>query len=282
MLPIHRIIWNEMRVRDMPQRVPEPDESMEDIDQVRAYVKAYEWGGPTSALQLQHLFNLSQLIRPGDVVLDLACGPGPLLLELAALYPDCTFVGADLSSPMLAVLSETAQTQGLKNVKVLREDIRHLPSLTEDSVDTVISTSALHHLPDEDSLRQTFYRIEHVLKADGALYLFDFGLLRSPETRRLMVAEVAKKAPAITAADYANSLAASFQIPFVLRLARQTIRRALICESSAFVDFYYFIRTLPRTSTPANVTSYCSARARQFSVETSVERAMLRILKRRR
>src|SRR5688572_20159869 len=132
--------------RERPARQPESSEAMDDVEQVRSYVKAYEWGGPTSALQLHHLRELSRMIRPGDTVLDLACGPGPLLLELAPLFPQTTFIGVDLSGTMLEYLREEIAARGLANVSVLQEDIRSLPSVGTGTVDLVISTSALHHL----------------------------------------------------------------------------------------------------------------------------------------
>ena len=142
------------------------------------------------------VIQLSCLIRPGDTVLDLACGPGPLLLELAALYPDCRFIGADLSHPMLSALEETSAVRGLRNVETLCDDIRHLASIPDGSVDLIITTSALHHLPDALCLQQVFQRVRNLLKPDGGLYIFDFGLVKSQKTRDLLVADVAKKAPA--------------------------------------------------------------------------------------
>lgn len=243
MLPIHKIIWAEWRAKERPVRVPEPSEAMEDPEQIRAYVKAYEWGGPTSALQLHHLTQLASMIRPGDTVLDLACGPGPLLLELAPLYPDCRFIGADLSQPMLDALAEQCRERGFTNVQLLREDIRDLPSIAPASIDMVITTSALHHLPDLACLEQVFARVERVLKPEGGLYVFDFGLVRAPRTRDLLVADVARKAPMVTAVDYAHSLAAAFPIDEVLDAVRRQIRRPFAASSSRFVDFFYFIRT---------------------------------------
>jgi arsenite methyltransferase len=279
-LPIHKLIWHESRARERPIRVPEPSEAMEDSEQIRAYVKAYEWGGPTSALQLYHLRQLATLIRPGDTVLDLACGPGPLLLELAPLYPQCRFIGADLSRPMLAVLEESAATRGLGNVQTLCADIRQLPSLGERSVDVIISTSALHHLPDLDSLRQTLIRSESLLTSDGGLYLFDFGLVRSQATRDLLVADVARRAPAITAVDYAHSLRAAFPIADVVALARQHLKRELVITGSRFVDFFYFIRTGERCRPSPGTVAEIDRIARRCGVQTQVETAMLNRLQR--
>lgn len=243
MIPIHKVIWYEwLARREKPVRVPEP-EAMTDPEQIRAYMKAYEWGGPTSGLMLHHIHSLSRLIRPGDRVLDLACGPGPLLLELARLYPDAHFTGVDLSEPMLAALTERAA--GLSNVSVLCEDIRQLPSIQDGTVDVVISTSALHHLPDLASLETTFRRISQAIKPDARLYLFDFGLLKSPKTRALMVADVARRAPAVTAEDYRVSLDAAFVVADVVRAAKRMLPVHLNCLRSRFADFLYFVKSTP-------------------------------------
>jgi ubiquinone/menaquinone biosynthesis C-methylase UbiE len=256
-------------------RVPEPSEAMEDMEQIRAYVKAYEWGGPTSALQLHHLRELSTLIRPGDTVLDLACGPGPLLLELAPLYPDCRFIGADLSRPMLDVLTESCVARGIRNVETLCEDIRVMPSLAPGSVDMIITTSALHHLPDLDCLGQVFDRAERLLKPDGGLYVFDFGLVKSPRTRELLVADVASKAPAVTAVDYAHSLNAAFPIDEVIKLARRQFRRPLVITSSRFVDFFYFIRSPARCGPAAETMSYVQRMRQRCPMPVKMEGVML-------
>lgn len=280
MLPIHKLIWHEWRAREVPQRVPEPSEAMEDPEQIRAYVKAYEWGGPTSALQLYHLTQLAGMIRPGDTVVDLACGPGPLLLELAPLFPDCTFIGADLSQPMLDALSEAAQARGLRNVRTLCEDIRALPSLKSGSIDMVITTSALHHLPDLDCLDQVFVGAERLLKPEGGLYVFDFGLVKSPVARSLLVADVASKAPAVTATDYKYSLDAAFLVDDVAARARNALKRSLSVRVSRFIDFFYFIRTDDRRQPSPDVLAYVQSTKANCSLAIKLEHLMLSCLQR--
>jgi ubiquinone/menaquinone biosynthesis C-methylase UbiE len=253
---------------------------MEDHDQIRAYVQAYEWGGPTTALQLYHLKRLSTLIRPGDTVLDLACGPGPLLLELAALYPDCRFIGADLSRPMLSVLQETCAERGLRNVETTCEDIRYLPNVPDRTIDLIITTSALHHLPDEASLAQVFERVRSLLKADGGLYIFDFALVKSQHTRDLLVADVAKKAPAITAVDYAHSLRAAFPVVEVIDLARRLLPFPVQIQVSSLIDFFYFIRTGDRSTAAPHVTRYIDDVDRRCGLPLRMERLMLETMQR--
>lgn len=282
MLPIHKIIWHELRAKVRPARVPEPCEAMENEAQIRSYVKAYDWGGPFSALQLHHLRELSKLIRPGDTVLDLACGPGPLLLELAPLYPDCTFIGADLSRSMLDALRATATERGIRNLELLHEDIRLLPSLQGRRVDLVITTLALHHLPNEEDLRATLRKIGELLQHGAALYVFDFGLLRSSKTRALLIAESAKTAPPITVVDYEQSLRAAFEIDFVLRAASEILKTPFRASSSSFVDFYYFLQTEARTEPSAQVRKQISRLWKKLSVNNKIEYLMLQLLRRSR
>jgi arsenite methyltransferase len=280
MLPIHKIIWHEWRAKVAPPRVPEPSAAMEGAEQIMAYVKAYEWGGPTSALQLHHLRELSTMIRPGDTVLDLACGPGPLLLELAALYPDCRFIGADLSQPMLDAMNAQAAARGLRNVSARCEDITVLDSVPGGTVDLVISTSALHHLPDVDALGAAFRRIEAVLAADGGMYIFDFGQLKSAKTQAIMVAEVAKLALPVTVTDYEHSLRAAFPVDEVLRCSREAISRPFEAKLSSFVDFFYFLQTKSRCGPPERVTGYVDAVWRELSLAMKLEHQMLRAMRR--
>ncbi|MCC7009094.1 MAG: class I SAM-dependent methyltransferase [Acidobacteria bacterium] len=279
MVPLPVVLWHEARARTSPIRRPEPAEAMDDAEQVRSYVQAYAWGGPTSALQLHHLRELSSIIRPGDVVVDLACGPGPLLLELAPFYRDVTFIGADLSSSMLRELSRQAEGHGLSNVSTLEEDIRRLPSLPNASVDVVISTSALHHLPDEDSLRQVFRRVRSVLKPGGAFYLFDFALLRSEAARRLFVADVARLAPPLTARDYDLSLQAAFPLPLVREFAAAELPRPFTFARSRLLDFFYFVQTPSRVAPAAELQAYIDRRWRGLSLAMKGEHVTLRAMR---
>jgi arsenite methyltransferase len=277
MIPIPLILWNEYKTKTYPVRVNEPHETMDDPEQIKAYVKAYEWGGPSSSLQLHHLRVLSEMIRPGDTILDLACGPGPLLLELAALYPECKFIGADLSGNMLAYLEAEAAAQGLKNVSVLLEDIRTLPSLADTKVDLIITTSALHHVPTEAGLQQVFARMKSLLRPDGGFYIFDFGLLRSPKTRAIMVKEVARLAHPITVQDYDVSLQAAYPIKVVADLANKELPKPFKIRACSIADFFYFINTGVRAKPTERARAYIDRRWKELSLTLKTEHVMLRL-----
>lgn len=282
MLPIPKILWHEATARARPSRQPEPAETMDDIEQVNSYVQAYAWGGPTSALQLHHLRELSRMIRPGDIVVDLACGPGPLLLELAPIYPDTSFIGVDLSTTMLEYLRRKAASRGLGNITILKDDIRTIPAVGNACVDLVISTSALHHLPDEDSLRQVFRRIRSLLRPGGGFYLFDFGLLKSSRAREMFVAEVAKLAPPLTARDYELSLQAAFPIDLVFRIAQEELPKPYAAATSAFIDFYFFLQTRQRTLPSDRAQARIDEVSRGLADAMKMEHLMIRWLRRTR
>lgn len=275
MLPIPLIVWHEWTSTTMPNRVNEP-EAMEDPEQIRSYVQAYEWGGPTSALQLHHLREISLLIRPGDRVLDLACGPGPLLLELAVLFPDCSFFGADLSRRMLDHLEADAQARQLRNVSVLHDDVRDLTVVGDATVDLVITTSALHHLPDLPSLHRVFRRMRSLLRPGGGFYVFDFALLRSARTRALMVKELSKTAPPLTVRDYEMSLQAAFPLTDVTSAANTELPKPFLVRASSFVDFFYFLQTPPRSTATAAVQAHIDQTWKALSPALKLEHLMLR------
>lgn len=280
MLPIHRVLWHELGTpaERRPARVPEPM-AMEGPEQVRSYMRAYDWGGPASAVQLHHLTELAALIRPGDTVLDLACGPGPLLLELAAIHPDCRFIGADLSQPMLDHLAASAAERGLANISTMCEDICSLPSLVRRA-DVIISTSALHHLPTIEHVRAVFRLVRERLAPGGGFYVFDFGALRSPAARAICVAEVARTAQPLTAADYAMSLDAAFAIDAVAAAARAELPRPYALHRSLFADFCYGLQSPPRTQPGARSLARIAAARRLVGTGILIDFRMLRLLRR--
>ena len=119
-----------------------------------------------------------------------------------------------------------------------------------------------------------------LLKPEGGLYIFDFGLVKSQQTRDLLVADVAKKAPAITAVDYAHSLRAAFPIAQVIELARSELRFPLQVQVSSLVDFFYFIRTADRTTAPLHVNRYVEDVSKRCGLASRIERLMLETMQR--
>jgi SAM-dependent methyltransferase len=279
MFPVPQVVWHEMTTVGRASRENEPSEIMDSLEQVQSYVEGYFWGGPMSVVQMYHLQDLSSMIRPGDTILDLACGPGALLLELAAIYPECHFIGADLSPLMLRHLEQEISIRELKNVSILREDIRALPSLRDVRVDLVITTLALHHLPDVASLRAVFQRMKSLLKANGGFYIFDLGLLKSPKTRQVIVDSVANLAPPVMARDYAMSLRAAFPHEVAYSLAKEELSKPFVSSSSVLIDYFYCFKTPSTTSPSPRAEAHINQVWRQLPASMKFEYFMFRLFR---
>ena len=99
-------------------------------------------------LPKRHAARLALGPRPGDRVLDLACGTGlnfPNLRELVGDHGQV--VGADLTPAMLDIARKLITTKGWKNVEVREADAAHLPFL-DASFDKVLISFALNIIPD--------------------------------------------------------------------------------------------------------------------------------------
>lgn len=181
-LPVIKVLMSELATRDQIARTNEPTLVMADPQQVREYTLAGLEGGVMAPVYLFHCAQLCQVIRPGDRILDLACGPANQLAQIARLNRDCEFVGLDLSPEMLERAREHTASQGLPNVSFVDGSIIDLSQFNDQSFNVVMSTMALHHLPDEVSLKQTLMEAARVLKQDGGIYLADFGRLKRKDS----------------------------------------------------------------------------------------------------
>jgi SAM-dependent methyltransferase len=181
---------------------------------------------------------------------------------------------------MLQHLEQEARTRELKNVSVLRDDIRTLLSLQDRTVDLVITTIALHHLPDEVSLRRVLQRIRSLLKPGGRFYIFDFALLKSPKTIRIIVEDAGKLAPPITTRDYDMSLQAAFPLDITCQLAREELPRPFVTSSSGFVDFFVSFKTPSSIQRSSRAQETIDQIWRKLPLSLKFEYFMLRVLRR--
>jgi demethylmenaquinone methyltransferase/2-methoxy-6-polyprenyl-1,4-benzoquinol methylase len=106
---------------------------------------------------------------PGSRVLDLGCGPGLTLPDLAERVGKCGSVYAlDAAPGMLAESAARVRSSaGIDRVSILRSDARQLP-LGAGSVDAVVAFDVLE-LFDRPSLRVVLREIRRVLAPDGRL-----------------------------------------------------------------------------------------------------------------
>jgi ubiquinone/menaquinone biosynthesis C-methylase UbiE len=99
-----------------------------------------QWGQRLRAVQELRL-------RPGDTVVDIACGTGMnfSLLE-QAIGPEGRIVGVDLTDAMLAQAQHRIETNGWSNISLVQSDAAEFDFPPE--VDAILSTYALSQVPE--------------------------------------------------------------------------------------------------------------------------------------
>jgi demethylmenaquinone methyltransferase/2-methoxy-6-polyprenyl-1,4-benzoquinol methylase len=102
-------------------------------------------GYPQRAQRLRAVRALG--LRPGDSVVDMACGTGLnfSLLE-AAIGPHGRIVGVDLTDAMLAQAQERIASKGWNNISLVQSDA--VDFVFPPEVDGILSTYALSHVPE--------------------------------------------------------------------------------------------------------------------------------------
>jgi ubiquinone/menaquinone biosynthesis C-methylase UbiE len=109
-------------------------------------------------------------MKPHGQAMDLGCGPGHLVVELARMAPGLHVTGVDLSDEMLAQAEACARQSGLRERVAFRKgDAAQIP-FPDHSLDLVVSTLSLHHWSEPVVVLD---EIERVLRPDGAFLVFD-------------------------------------------------------------------------------------------------------------
>ena len=81
-----QLIRESVSRRELP-RVPEPESIMHDPAQIAAFEEAGREDGILAFIYFFHALQMAPVVRPGDRVLDLACGPANQLVQAARLNP---------------------------------------------------------------------------------------------------------------------------------------------------------------------------------------------------
>jgi SAM-dependent methyltransferase len=122
---------------------------------------------------------LSELQLAGhERVVDLGCGRGAVLTMLARSVPRGCAVGVDLwrsvdqsgNDPTTTLRNAAAEAV---TVELITADMRALPLATE-SVDAVVSSLAIHNIPDAAGRMQAVCEAARVLRPGGRLAIADF------------------------------------------------------------------------------------------------------------
>ena len=122
-----------------------------------------EFGMPVSAWLIDHLH-----LQPGQVVVDLAAGPGDTGFMAAELTrPGGRLISSDASEAMLEVARERASAQGVENVEFRRLELEWI-DLETASADAVVCRWGVMFAPDPGAALQ---EIRRVLRPSGRLAL---------------------------------------------------------------------------------------------------------------
>ena len=238
------VMLREILERQFP-REPEPDLVMDDAEQVKAYAEAGRADGLMAAAYLFHSAHIAMTIRGCGEVVDLGCGPATQFAQVASLCPDVSFRGFDLSERMLADAAAHIRALGLQNVRVQRGDITRL-----DLTRSVRRRSDQHPRTSPPPVARSFAgqllrEIARILRPGGALYLADFGRLKSLKSVLFFAYMNAKHQPHVFSLDYERSLRAAFELADFRAVAAASLPADARVFSTFKVPLLVLVKTPP-------------------------------------
>lgn len=189
------------------QRVPEPEELMDDPAQAAAYA-----GADFSEANELFIRLLRQLVPQGlrGRALDLGCGPADIPIALLREYPALRIDAIDGAPAML----EQARQRLALHPGVgerLHLSCQRIPSaeLPAGGYDCVMSNSLLHHLREPGDL---WLNIAHCAARGAAVLVMDLARPESPLALDALVETYALNEPEILRRDFRNSLCAAWTV----------------------------------------------------------------------
>ncbi len=190
------------------ERVPEPEELMNDIEQALAYARA----DFSEANQL--FITLIEDVAGDDglsgALLDLGCGPADIPLELARRHPQLRIDALDGAAAMLDLarqhLDEDEQVGS--RIRLMCEYLP-CPALQHNSYQSVASNSLLHHMADPAVLWQT---IKECAAPGAHVVVMDLMRPHSELAVDALVETYALNEPDVLRRDFRNSLFAAYSL----------------------------------------------------------------------
>ncbi len=121
-------------------------------------------------------------LRPGQRVLDLACGTATLTIAATQRAPGADFTGVDGDAEILERARAKAAQAGVE--LCFDHALSHRLPYADASFDGVLSSLFFHHL-DRAAKHATLREVQRVLKPGGRLHVADWGRAANPLMRAL-------------------------------------------------------------------------------------------------
>lgn len=129
-----------------------------------AVLRSHKWR--TAENSAAHLL---PLLRPGDRVLDVGCGPGTITVDLARRVPDGVVVGIDAAEVVVADAESARAEAGVANARFAVGDVYALDE-PDGTYDVVHAHQVLQHLSDPV---RALTEMRRVLRPGGLLAVRD-------------------------------------------------------------------------------------------------------------
>ena len=143
-------------------------EGLEDPAVVKAYDRINQW--PQFRLLRRMIAGELKKHHPNGLMVDIGCGPGYLVADIAKAFPHLYTVGVDISEEMMQITTHNLRSLGIsERVSFQQGAVQKLP-FEDNTADFVVSTLSLHHWPDP---KQALEEVHRVLRPGGQFLIFD-------------------------------------------------------------------------------------------------------------
>lgn len=195
------------------ERVPEPEELMNDIEQALAYARADF--SEANQLFISLLEDIADDTGLQGALLDLGCGPANIPLELARRHANLRIDALDGAAAMLDLARQHLDEDDAiaSRIRLMCEYLP-CPALQHGSYQSVVSNSLLHHLADPGVLWQTVRECA----APGA-HVVVMDLMRPTSALAVdsLVETYTLDEPDVLRRDFRNSLFAAYTLEEVAK-----------------------------------------------------------------
>ena len=153
--------------RKKSERIPS-FEGLDDPDVAKSFEKMASFF-PFKILRRRVISELKKL-NPKGTLVDIGCGTGHLIVQIAEHFPTLELFGVDISPEVLEFAKQRSIAQGVVHkIKFKTGNADQLP-FEDNSIDYIVSTLSLHHWA--DPLR-VLKELNRILKRDGRFLIFE-------------------------------------------------------------------------------------------------------------